>query len=241
MSDQASEKPKRRVRYRGRNPRHFHEKYKELEPERYPLDLAKVLSAGRTPAGTHRPIMVDEILGVLRPRAGDVAVDCTLGYGGHARALLAAIGPGGRLLGMDVDPIELEKTETRLRGLGYPERSIATRCGNFAGLARFVAEEAPGGADVLVADLGVSSMQIDDPGRGFSFKVDGPLDMRMNPTRGRPALGLLSDVGELGLTRILVENADLPDAEELARAVYRAHLHEALTTTQALRAVLREA
>ena len=241
MTDPNPEKPKRRTRYRGANPRHFHEKYKEHQPDRYPDDVAKVLAGGKTPAGTHRPIMAVEILEVLRPRPGEVAVDCTLGYGGHARALLAAVQPGGRLLGLDADPIELPKTEARLRGLGFPDESLVARRMNFAGLPRFLADEAPEGADVLLADLGLSSMQIDDPARGFSFKTAGPLDMRMNPTRGRPASALLSELGESGLARVLAENADEPHAREVAVAILRAHAIEPLATTQALAAALYEA
>src|SRR4051812_19920398 len=149
MTDPTPEKPKRRTRYRGRNPRHFREKYKEHQPDRYPDDVAKVIAAGKTPAGTHRPVMVAEILRVLRPRPGEVAVDCTLGYGGHARVLLAAVQPGGRLLGLDADPIELPKAEARLRGLGHPPESIVVRRMNFAALPRFLAAESPGGADLI--------------------------------------------------------------------------------------------
>ena len=173
LTDPPPEKPQRRVRYRGKNPRHFHEKYKEHQRDRYPDDVAKVISAGKTPAGTHRPVMVAEILRVLGPRPGDVAVDCTVGYGGHARALLAAVQPGGRLLGLDADPIELPKTEARLRGLGFPPESIVLRRMNFAALSRFLAAEAPEGADLLLADLGLSSMQIDDPAR-LQFQSSRP-------------------------------------------------------------------
>jgi 16S rRNA (cytosine1402-N4)-methyltransferase len=241
MTDPTPEKPKRRARYRGKNPRHFHEKYKEHQPDRYPDDVAKVIAGGKTPAGMHRPIMVAEILRVLRPRPGDVAVDCTLGYGGHARALLDAVQPGGRLLGLDADPIELPRTEARLRSLGFPPESIVLRHMNFAALPRLLATEAPEGADVLLADLGLSSMQIDDPARGFSFKAAGPLDMRMNPRRGRPASALLSELGESGLARLLAENSDEPQALEIANAIHRAHAREPLVTTQALAAVVYEA
>jgi len=241
LTDPTPGKPPRRARYSGKNPRHFHEKYKEHQPDRYPEDVAKVISGGKTPAGTHRPVMVAEILRVLGPRPGDVAVDCTVGYGGHARALLAAVRPGGRLLGMDADPIELPKTEARLRGLGYPPESIVLRRMNFAALPRFLAVEAPEGADLLLADLGLSSMQIDDPVRGFSFKVAGPLDMRMNPTRGRTASALLSELGESGLAQLLAENSDEPHTRELASAIHRAHAREPLVTTQALATVVYEA
>ena len=226
MIDPEPEKPRRRVRYRGKNPRRFHEKYKEHQPGRYPEQVARVMARGQTPAGTHRPIMVREILDVLSPRPGDVAVDCTLGYGGHAQELLAAVQPGGRLLGIDADPIELTKTEARLRTLGFPPDAVIVRRMNYAGVARFLADVAPDGADVLLADLGLSSMQIDDPSRGFTFKVDGPLDMRMDPTRGRTASDLLSTLDETGLARILAENSDEPDALELASAILarsRAH------------------
>src|SRR5207237_8450461 len=151
----STEKPKRRPRYRGKNPRHFSEKYKEHAPERYTEDVAKVIAAGKTPAGTHRPVMMREIIEVLAPQAGELAVDCTLGYGGHAVALLSALQPGGRLIGLDADPIELPKTEARLRTLGFgPDIFTAWRT-NYAGLATILAEP----ADVILADLGVSSMQ----------------------------------------------------------------------------------
>ncbi len=241
MTDPIPERPKRRARYRGKNPRHFHEKYKEHQPDRYAEDVARVIASGKTPAGMHRPIMVAEILRVLEPRPGDLAVDCTLGYGGHARALLAAVQPGGRLLGLDADPIELPKTEARLRGLGFPPESLVVRRMNFAALPQFLAVEAPEGADLILADLGLSSMQIDDPARGFSFKAAGPLDMRMNPTRGRTASALLSELGESGLAQRLAEYSDEPHARELASAIHRAHAREPLVTTQALVAVVSEA
>ena len=119
MNNSASDKPQRRPRYRGTHPRQFNEKYKEHQPDRYADDVAKVLASGKTPAGTHRPIMVREILEVLMPKPGEVALDCTLGYGGHAQELLAAVQPGGQLLAVDADPLELPKTETRLRTLGF--------------------------------------------------------------------------------------------------------------------------
>src|SRR5579862_4131388 len=168
---------RRRPRYSGKNPRRFEEKYKEHDPQRYAETVAKVLASGKTPAGTHRPIMVAEILEALTPKPGELAVDCTLGYGGHAREILARIQPGGRLLGLDADPIELPKTEARLRAAGFgPESFLAVRS-NFAGLPQALAAANLAGADCILADLGVSSMQLDDPSRGFSLKLEGPLDM----------------------------------------------------------------
>jgi 16S rRNA (cytosine1402-N4)-methyltransferase len=240
MTDPEHEKPRRRVRYRGKNPRGFHEKYKEHQPGRYPEQVARVVARGQTPAGTHRPIMVREILEVLSPRPGEVALDCTLGYGGHALALLAAVQPGGRLLGIDADPIELTKAEARLRSLGLPLNAVIVRRMNYAGVARFLADVAPEGVDIMLADLGLSSMQIDDPARGFTYKVDGPLDMRMDPTRGRTASDLLSMVDETGLAQLLAENSDEPDALELARVILLAHARTPINSTRSLAAVVQE-
>src|SRR4051812_14229517 len=171
----------RRPRYPGKNPRRFHDKYKELNPERYPEDVQKVLASGKTPAGTHRPIMLEEVVRCFRPSPGDVVVDCTLGGGGHARAILKRIRPGGRLIGLDVDPLELPRTEARLRAEGFGPDTFVARHGNFAGLPNVLAAEGVAAADLVLADLGVSSMQLDDPHRGFNYKEAGPLDMRMNP------------------------------------------------------------
>jgi 16S rRNA (cytosine1402-N4)-methyltransferase len=241
MTDPQPEKPRRRPRYSGKNPRRFEEKYKEHAPERYAADVAKVLASGKTPAGMHRPIMVREILEVLAPRHGEIAVDCTLGYGGHAQEILSAIIPGGRLLGLDADPRELPKTEARLRALGFPPETLAVHRMNFAGLAQLLSREAPDGADVILADLGVSSMQIDNPARGFTFKAEGPLDLRMNPDRGQPASALLATITAPKLERLLTENADEPHAPLLTSALLLAQQRSPITTTTALAAVIREA
>jgi 16S rRNA (cytosine1402-N4)-methyltransferase len=190
--------------------------------------VAKVIASGKTPAGTHRPILVAEILTVLEPKPGERAVDCTLGYGGHAEALLPHLDPGGQLIGIDADPIELQRAETRLRSLGFgPDRFRARRT-NFAGLPKILADEEWEGADIILADLGLSSMQIDNPARGFSVKHEGPLDMRLNPARGRPASALLAGLKEAALAELLEENSDEPRAVELAR---RLAGREFLTTT----------
>ena len=229
---------KRRVRYSGKNPRRFEDKYKERNPELYPEAIAKVLASGKTPAGTHRPIMVTEILEVLNPQSGEVAVDGTLGYGGHARELLPKLLPGGRLIGMDVDPIELPKTEARLRALGFgPEIFIAHRS-NFAGLPKVLAAEQLAGVDIVLADLGVSSMQLDDPGRGFSVKFAGPLDMRMNPQRGQPASVILQRTSAEDLAIILEENADEPQAAVLAGVLAGQMFPTTTTLAKAIRSAL---
>lgn len=235
------EKPARRVRYRGKHPQRFGEKYKELQPERYPAEAAKVLASGKTPAGTHRPIMLREVLEILAPRPGEIAVDATLGYGGHARELLAAVQPNGRLIGLEIDPDELPKTEARLRALGFPEETFRVRRTNYAGLAGVLATEAPRGADLILADLGLSSMQLDNPARGFTFKHEGPLDLRMNPERGQPASVLLASVSAAALARMLVEFADETRAPSLAQALTEARRQAPITTTTRLAQVVRAA
>ncbi len=228
----------RRPRYRGKNPRRFTEKYKEQNPERYAETIAKVVASGKTPAGTHRPIMVAEILEVLAPQPGETAVDCTLGYGGHAQAILPRLQPGGRLIGLDADPLELAKTESRLRALGFGEEMFSGRRSNFAGLPKALAGSGLVHADLILVDLGVSSMQLDDPARGFSFKVDGPLDMRMNPLRGQPASTLLQQLSPAAFAQLLAENADEPHAPELSEALAGRSFPTTLTLANAIRSTL---
>jgi 16S rRNA (cytosine1402-N4)-methyltransferase len=225
----------RRRRYSGRNPRAFDEKYKELDPQRYPSEVQKVLDSGKTPAGMHVPIMVAEVLECLRPTPGDIAVDCTLGGGGHARVLLDRLRPGGRLVGLDLDPLELPRTEARMRADGYGPDIFAARQGNFAGIAKALSEEGIPAADVVLVDLGVSSMQLDNPVRGFSYKGVGPLDMRMNPLRGEPASAMLARVDEHALATMLREHSDEPHADLIARLLKA----QPLTTTHAAERVVR--
>jgi 16S rRNA (cytosine1402-N4)-methyltransferase len=232
-------KRKRRVRYSGTHPRRFEEKYKEINPGQYPETLSKVLASGKTPAGMHRPIMVEEILEVLDPKPGQIVLDATLGYGGHASEILKRILPGGRLIGLDTDSIELPKTEARLRANGMPEEVLAVRNINFAGVQKVLTELEIDGVDLLLADLGVSSMQLDDPGRGFSFKFEGPLDLRMNPGKGISGAELLRRIETVELARILRENADEPGAERLAEAILERQRFRPITTTVALIEIVR--
>lgn len=225
---------RRRVRYRGTHPRRFAEKYKEHAPEKYGALVEKVLEAGKTPAGMHRPICVAEVLDVLRPVAGEVMVDATLGYGGHARALLGRLVPGGRLIGLDTDPIELPKTVARLRAAGYGEAEFQAHQTNYAGLARLLGRLGLSGVDAVLADLGCSSMQLDDPARGFSFKHEGPLDLRMNPAKGRPGWAWLEAVEVGELERVLRENADEPHATALAQGLRSGGAGPVPRTTRAL-------
>jgi 16S rRNA (cytosine1402-N4)-methyltransferase len=228
---------KRRLRYAGKNPRRFEEKYKELNPERYATDVAKVLASGKTPAGTHRPIMVAEILEVLALQPGELAVDCTLGFGGHARELLALLSPDGRLIGLDVDPIEQPKTIARLRAAGFGEEVFTPVRSNFAGLPKVLAELGLAGVDAILADLGVSSMQIDDPARGF--KTDCPLDLRLNPTRPPSAAEWLAKVSTEKLAAALTENADEPQAELIAHEITARRAKTPFTRTLQLAETIR--
>ena len=189
------------------------------------------------PALTHRPIMVDEVLEHLRPAPGEIAIDCTLGGGGHAVAILERLQPGGRLIGIDVDSVERRRTEARVRALGYGPETFVTHGGSFARLPEILVTERVARADVVFVDLGVSSMQSDDPKRGFSFRIDGPLDMRMDPSSGESAFELLARVSDDDLARLLVANADEPRAEIIARALKRA----SPKSTQALDRTVRAA
>ncbi len=297
MSDNSVPAPhKRRPRYSGKNPRRFEDKYKEHNPERYAETVEKVLASGKTPAGTHRPIMVAEILELLAPKPRELAVDCTLGYGGHAQEILPRLAPGGKLLGLDADPIELPKTEARLRALGFGQDIFTAHRSNFAGLPQVLTEffslsasdgeragvrilpkgisrfeppnrdTTPGSAgvspassglqfptgrrdagaprrfmrcaDIILADLGVSSMQIDDPARGFSVKFDGPLDMRMNPQRGQPASAFLAKINSNAFAKLLVEYANEPHAAALAPALAGKTFATTRFLANAIRAVL---
>jgi 16S rRNA (cytosine1402-N4)-methyltransferase len=179
--------------------------------------------------------MVEEVLHCLRPRASDVAVDCTLGGGGHALAILQRIQPGGRLIGLDVDPLELPRTEARLRAAGFGPATFVAHHASFARLPDVLASEGVTGADLILADLGVSDMQSENPARGFSYKEAGPLDMRMNPSHGEPASHLLARLRADQLESVLTENADEPHAGLIAGLLKQTPV----TTTHALERLVR--
>jgi len=227
---------RRRPRYSGKYPRRFDQKYKELSGN--PETLARVLASGKTPAGSHVPIMVEEILEVLDPRPGDTAVDCTLGFGGHTRRLLSRVAPGGHVIGLDADPLELPKTEAALRAERFGREVFTARKSNFAGLHAALAASGFLGADVILADLGVSSMQLDNPARGFTWKSAGPLDMRMNPSRGVSAAQWLSKINPSALEEALIENADEPDAATLAAGLAGKCLETTTDLADAIRSAL---
>jgi len=238
ITNDETSKRKRRVRYKGTHPSRFDEKYKELNPEKYADDIKKIIKSGKTPAGMHRPICVKEILQVLDPKPGQIGLDATLGFGGHAQELLERIMPGGRLFGIDVDPIELARTKARLRASGFTDKELILRQINFAGIPKILAD-AGGGFDFILADLGVSSMQLDNPARGFTFKREGPLDLRFNPQRGQPASALIKTISEKALGKILFVNSDEPYAKTIARAIHK-NRHK-ISTTTALADTVKEA
>ncbi len=231
-------KPKRRVRYKGTHPKKFAEKYKELNPDRYADDVEKIKGRGDTPVGTHRPICVTEILEILKPMAGETAVDATMGYGGHASALLEKLLPGGRLIGVEQDPVERPKTEKNLRDKCPSAASLLIAPINFKDLRNFLQKNDIEKVDMLLADLGVSSMQLDDPSRGFSFKIDAPLDLRMNPEVGESAAELLSRITELELSNILRDNADEMRANVIAKALIKAKPKTTAQMTTVIRKVV---
>lgn len=238
MSDEIPQPHRRRQRYSGKYPRKFEDKYKELDPSLHAETIEKVLASGKTPAGTHRPIMVSEILDVLAPKPGEIAVDCTLGYGGHTREILCRLLPGGRLLGLDADPIELPKTEARLRTEGFGEDAFQAIRSNYAGLPQAMAKAGIPQADCILADLGVSSMQLDNPARGFSTKHEGPLDLRMNPQRGQSAAQLLEKLTPEALAAMLVENSDEPQAQVLSGALAGRNFETTTSLARAIRKAL---
>lgn len=231
---------KRRVRYRGTHPKTFGEKYKELAPEKYADTVAKILRKGNTPAGMHIPICVNEILEFLRVKPGQTGLDATLGYGGHTSELLKCLDGNGHLYALDIDPIEIMKTRERLERMGYGPEILTIKQMNFADIDQLTAEIGP--LDFVLADLGVSSMQIDNPDRGFSFKRDGPLDLRLNPAAGVSAAQRLQDITREELEGMLVENADEPYAVEIAKTII-SHIKRGgeVSTTAQLRGLIEEA
>lgn len=234
-------KHKRRVRYSGTHPRRFEEKYKELNPEKYSRDIEHIISRGATPAGMHISIMVSEILEFLDIKPGQTGLDATLGYGGHTRAMLEKLRGSGRIYALDVDPIESEKTKKRLADLGFGEDILTVKLQNFRDIDK-VAADAGKKFDFVLADLGVSSMQIDNPERGFSYKIDGPLDLRMNPQKGKSGAERLQELTYAEIVGMLTENSDEPYAEQIARTIMRYRNKGVyISTTTQLRECITEA
>ena len=215
--DNQEQKHQRRIRYKGTHPKAFKEKYKELQPEQYADAVAKVIQRGSTPAGMHRSICVKEILEFLQITPGQTGLDATLGYGGHTLEMLKCLNSKGHLYAIDVDSLELPRTQERLESLGYGSEILKIKQMNFSEIDQIAFESGP--LNFVLADLGVSSMQIDNPERGFSFKSEGPLDLRLNPKRGKSAAARLKTISQDELQGMLIENADEPHSAAIARAI----------------------
>ena len=230
---------KRRVRYKGTHPRNYREKYKELNPEKYQGDVEKIIKSGKTPAGMHISIMVNEILEFLDIQPGQIGYDATLGYGGHSQKMLEKLQGKGHLYATDVDPIESEKTRKRLESLGYGPELLTIKRMNFARLDEVAPDEK---FDFVLADLGVSSMQIDNPDRGFTFKYDGPLDLRLDPTSGVSAAERLRELDQEELAAMLVENSDEPHADRITKAIMQVYKRGGtIETTKQLASIIEGA
>lgn len=238
--DQTEQKHQRRARYKGTHPKNFKEKYKELQPEKYVDTVAKVIQKGNTPAGMHISICVKEILEFLQIKPGQTGLDATLGYGGHTLEMLKCLESKGHIYALDADPIELAKTRERLERLGYGSNLLTTRQLNFANIDKVAAEAGP--LDFVLADLGLSSMQIDNPDRGFSYKKEGPLDLRLNPEKGISGAERLKTMTQEELEGMLIENADEPYAAQIASAII-AELENGndISTTTQLRQIIEAA
>lgn len=232
-----AEKPKRRVRYSGKYPKRFEEKYKEQQPEKYQELITHVMNKGNTPAGMHRSIMVDEILSFLDIKPNEIGLDVTLGFGGHTKAMLTKLNHTGHIHGVDQDPIELPKTLDRLLDAGFTEKDFSLHQLNFKDIDQ-IGET----FDFILADLGLSSMQIDDPKRGFTYKFEGPLDLRMDPTTGISAKDRLINMTLEEIEGMLIENADEPYAKEISKAIIESYRKgHTIETTKDLHEVVKEA
>lgn len=238
--DNQEQKRQRRVRYKGTHPKAFKEKYKELQPDKYADAVAKIIERGSTPAGMHRSICVKEILEFLQITPGQTGLDATLGYGGHTLEMLKCLNSKGHLYAIDVDSFELPRTQARLESLGYGPDILTIKQMNFSEIDQVAFEYGP--LDFVLADLGVSSMQIDNPERGFSFKKEGPLDLRLDPTRGISAAARLKTISQDELEGMLTENADEPNAAVIARAII-SEIKKGIdiSTTTQLRQIIKDA
>jgi 16S rRNA (cytosine1402-N4)-methyltransferase len=229
--DEPAPKHRRRPRYSGTHPKTFQQKYKEHNISAYPQFREHLLAKGKTPAGSHLPVLTNEIIACLAPKPGEIVVDCTVGYGGHACEFLKRIGPTGKLIALDVDNTQLQRTRLRVSAENIP---VSFHHTNFAGIAKVLKIENLAACDIIFADLGVSSMQIDNPDRGFSYKLNGPLDMRMDDRLKQTAADLLNTLPEEKLSAALLELADEPDHRKIARLIVNRRAEQSFTQTSQL-------
>jgi 16S rRNA (cytosine1402-N4)-methyltransferase len=228
----------RRRRYGGTHPKNFKEKYKEHNISAYPEIKEHLLAKGKTPAGSHIPVLTEGVIACLQPKSGEIIVDCTVGYGGHASEFIKHIGPSGKLIALDVDNAELERTRGRLSKENVP---VSFYRSNFAGIGKVLKKENLDGCDIIFADLGVSSMQIDNPERGMSYKNEGPLDMRMDDRLKRTGADLLNSLSEEELSEAFLELADEPDHQKIAHRIVKQRCEQVITQTSQLVDVIFDA
>jgi 16S rRNA (cytosine1402-N4)-methyltransferase len=221
----------RRRRYSGTHPKNYQQKYKEHNISAHPEIKAHLLAKGKTPAGSHIPVLTEEVIACLKPKSGETIVDCTVGYGGHASEFIKHIGPSGKLIALDVDSAELEHTRGRLSKENVP---VSFYRSNFAGIGKALKKENLDGCDIIFADLGVSSMQIDNPERGMSYKNEGPLDMRMDDRLKQTGADLLNSLCEEELSDAFWELADEPDHQKIAHLIVTQRAVQAITQTSQL-------
>jgi len=186
----------------------------------------------------HLPVLLKEVLDIVSPRPGQVIVDCTLGLGGHSSELLKRIQPDGRLIAIDFDPSHIAIARAKLDSIGGRFDLFHN---NFAALPTVLADAGVQRADAVLADLGIASPQIDDPARGFSYRQPGPLDMRMDPTRGQPASALIARMSERELAEAFLELGDETDAPRIAELIVQRRKLKPITTTEQLTAIVCEA
>jgi 16S rRNA (cytosine1402-N4)-methyltransferase len=189
-------------------------------------------------ANRHIPVLLNPVLEILNPRPGKTIVDCTLGLGGHSAAILERIKPTGRLIAIDFDPGNIAIAQKTLTAIGG---EFDLHRANFAALPTILAAGGVERVDAILADLGVASPQIDDPSRGFSYRRPGPLDMRMDPTRGRSAAAILNQIPRQELESALLELGDETDAPQIADLIVQRRKIRPIATTQELMAIVCEA
>ena len=222
---------KRRPRYSGTHPKSFEQKYKEHNIEAHPELREHLIAKGKTPATTHIPILVEEVMECLSPKEGEIVADCTVGYGGHALEFMKYISNAGKLVAFDIDHAELERTKKRLSKENVP---VSFYRSNFAGIANALSKEGIDGYDVIFADLGVSSMQIDNPQRGMSYKFDGPLDMRMDDRLKHTGADLLKTLSLEQLSNAFWELSDENDHYKIAHMIVTEREQKPINTTREL-------
>jgi 16S rRNA (cytosine1402-N4)-methyltransferase len=186
----------------------------------------------------HIPVLLNDVLDVINPQPGQRIVDCTLGLAGHASELLRRITPGGKLIALDFDPANIALARAKLEQVGG---DFSLHHSNFAGVDKILAAAGIASVDAILADIGVASPQIDDPARGFSYRRPGPLDMRMDATRGQPASNLVNRMSEKELAAALLELGDETDAPQIARLIVERRKESPITTTEQLTAIVCEA